>query len=51
VAGSEAIAASVEAGRDYVRQATDAAARVDDPDLRRALGEVVSSLLEGLVPA
>jgi heptaprenyl diphosphate synthase len=51
VAGSGAIAASVAAGRRYVHQATEAAASVREPALGRALGAVVSSLLDDLIPA
>ena len=51
VAGSGAIAASVAAGRDYVRRAADAADAVEEPALRRALGDVAASLLDGLAAA
>jgi heptaprenyl diphosphate synthase len=51
VADSGAIEASVAAGRRYVRDATEAAHAVAEPALARALADLVSSVLDDLVPS
>ena len=49
VAGSEAVALTVDAGRAHLDEAVAAAGRVGDDDLRGALASVARSLLDGLV--